>query len=187
MREGEEIKIVFTGPMGSGKTTAIAAISDAIPVSTEVENLDRDSVDKHNTTVGLDFGQVALEDGQVLRLYGTPGQVRFDFMWRIIGEGALGVVLLLDATQVTTLADLDVFLDAYGELVRRQQVVVAVGRTTAPGAIAVADVARRIALRKKVLPVFSVDVRRREDVLLLIDALLNLIEASADQEEPNET
>lgn len=182
--DGDEIKIVFTGPMGSGKTTAIAAISDAPPVSTEVENIDRDSFNKDTTTVGMDFGQVELDDGHVLRLYGTPGQGRFEFMWRIIGEGALGVILLLDASQIDTLHDLDLYLDAYADLVRRQLVVVAVGRSDAKGAVPIADIAHRIALRKKILPVLSVDVRRREDVLLLIDTLLNLIEASSAIGEP---
>ena len=57
MYEGREIKIVFTGPMGAGKTTAIAALSDSAPVATEVHNADRASADKETTTVALDFGQ----------------------------------------------------------------------------------------------------------------------------------
>ncbi len=36
-----EFKIVFTGPMGAGKTTAIAAISEIAPVKTEVDNTDQ--------------------------------------------------------------------------------------------------------------------------------------------------
>ena len=99
MEPRREIKIVFTGPMGAGKTTAIAAISDTAPLSTDVRNEDRASFDKDTTTAALDFGQIVLDDGQVVRLYGTPGQQRFAFMWEILGEGALGVVLLLDAAK----------------------------------------------------------------------------------------
>ena len=44
MNADRELKIVFTGPMGAGKTTAIRAISDAPPVSTEVANTDQATV-----------------------------------------------------------------------------------------------------------------------------------------------
>ena len=35
-----EHKILFTGTMGAGKTTAIAAISEIRPLSTDVQNTD---------------------------------------------------------------------------------------------------------------------------------------------------
>ena len=54
----EEFKIVFTGPMGGGKTTALAAISDVEPVRTEVANTDRFGHEKAFTTVGIDFGRI---------------------------------------------------------------------------------------------------------------------------------
>src|SRR5262245_30126910 len=80
----DELKIVFAGPMGAGKTTAICAISDVPPVSTEVRNTDQRVCAKEATTVALDFGQLRLEDGTVVMLYGTPGQERFSFMWDIL-------------------------------------------------------------------------------------------------------
>ena len=36
----DEFKILFTGPMGAGKTTAIAQLSDDVCVSTDVVNTD---------------------------------------------------------------------------------------------------------------------------------------------------
>ncbi|MCB1552792.1 MAG: ATP/GTP-binding protein [Xanthomonadales bacterium] len=183
MRDGEEVKIVFTGPMGAGKTTAIAAISDAPPVSTDVFNADRQSADKDTTTAALDFGQIVLDDGLVVRLYGTPGQDRFDFMWRILGRGALGVVLLLDASRVTALTELDAYLDSFADQARSGCLVIGLGRTGSPGAIDAADVLRRLRVDRLALPVFSVDVRRREDVMLLMEALLSLIEVAPQQEE----
>ena len=38
---GQEYKIIVTGAMGAGKTTAIAAISDVAPVTTEAVNSDQ--------------------------------------------------------------------------------------------------------------------------------------------------
>ena len=51
----KEYKILFTGSVGAGKTTAIGKISDVPPLVTDVRNTDR-SVDKPLTTVGLDYG-----------------------------------------------------------------------------------------------------------------------------------
>lgn len=181
---GNEIKIVFTGPMGAGKTTAIAALSDAPPLSTDVQNADRLSVDKDTTTVALDFGQIVLADDQVVRLYGTPGQDRFAFMWRILGEGALGVILLLDASRPDLLAELDAYLEAFDELARRRLMVVGLGRTERAGNAQVAQVQHRLRLHHLTLPVLSVDVRQREDVLLLVDVLLSLIESERAEEQP---
>jgi signal recognition particle receptor subunit beta len=42
----------------------------------------------------VDFGTMAIS-GHRLHLFGTPGQDRFDFMWDILCEGALGLVLLV--------------------------------------------------------------------------------------------
>ncbi|WP_394764548.1 ATP/GTP-binding protein [Stenotrophomonas sp.] len=179
LQEGDEIKIVFTGPMGAGKTTAIAAISDLPPVSTDVDNADRLTFDKETTTVALDFGEIALDGGQRVKLYGTPGQERFSFMWQILGEGALGVVLLLDATQPTMLADLDVYLTKFESFARASQIVVGVGRTEAPDATSLDLVVKRLHLLDLNLPVFGVDVRQRGDVLLLIETLLTLIESTS--------
>ena len=62
-----DLKIIFTGPPGAGKTTAITAMSDRAPVVTDVRNTDA-TLGKEMTTVGLDFGQVSLGDGQFVRL-----------------------------------------------------------------------------------------------------------------------
>ena len=92
-------KIIFTGPVGAGKTTAIASLSDIPPVSTEEKATDFSNPEKLNTTVALDYGKVTLEGGGCIHLYGTPGQKRFDFMWDILTTGGLGLILLLDNTR----------------------------------------------------------------------------------------
>ena len=90
-----EYKILFTGTMGAGKTTAIGAVSETPPVITDVHNNDASHA-KERTTVGLDFGQLTLENGDRLRLFGTSGQSRFDFLWKILSQNAIGMILLAD-------------------------------------------------------------------------------------------
>ena len=72
-------KIIFSGTVGAGKSTAIAALSDIPPVSTEAMASDETAKLKRTTTVAMDYGVLNLPDGEKVMLYGTPGQERFDF------------------------------------------------------------------------------------------------------------
>lgn len=170
-----EYKLLFAGAMGAGKTTAIAAISDRPPVATEALNSDRAQHAKAQTTVGFDYGEVALEGGDRLRLYGMPGQDRFDFMWKVASEGALGVVVLADNSRPDPLADLALYVDAFRALAESEAMVIGIGHGE-EGRCSIDDYTDWLACNGLSLPVFSVDVRQREDVLLLLDALLNQIE-----------
>ena len=174
MSTNQQLKIVFTGPMGAGKTTAIRAISDAPPVSTEVGNSDRQASVKESTTVALDYGELTLEDGTCLRIYGTPGQARFSFMWEIIGRGALGVILLIDGSSANALTDLEAFIAAFQSHTPNQPFVIGVGRVRSSGELE--SYYRALETVGLVAPVFAVDVREKGDVLLLIETLLCILE-----------
>ena len=58
----KENKIIFTGPVGVGKTTAIAALSDDPPVKTDARASDMTLVRKGHTTVAMDYGVIRLLD-----------------------------------------------------------------------------------------------------------------------------
>ncbi|MBL8265325.1 GTP-binding protein [Steroidobacter sp.] len=176
MSVASELKIVFTGPMGAGKTTAITAVSDFPPVSTEMRNNDQQSFAKESTTVALDLGQIGLEDGTVVRLYGTPGQERFSFMWEIIGRGAMGVILLLDGSSPAVLDDLKTYTEVFRRIAPEQPFVIGVGRTRPDDNAQIEACMRVLEALQFSAPMFSVDVRKREDVLLLIETLLATLE-----------
>lgn len=173
----KEYKILFSGTAGAGKTTAIAAISDTDTVSTDVANTDA-SLLKATTTVGLDFGSFTLDSGDRVRLFGTPGQSRFDFMWPILAKDALGLVILIDNSRPDPLADLQVYLDGFAAELSQMPCVVGIGRTETHPAPSVDSFAERLFAAGHVLPVVPVDVRRQADVLMLIDMLLSLAEAA---------
>lgn len=176
-----EHKILFTGTMGAGKTTAIGAVSETPPVVTDVVNNDR-AHGKSHTTVGLDFGLLTLPSGDRVRLFGTPGQMRFDFLWKILSRNALGLIILADNSRADPLADLRVYLDGFADDLGTLPCTIGVGRLNThpnPGLDAYID---ELARRNLVLPVLEVDVRRRDDVILLIDTLLAQLEAGLIEE-----
>ena len=164
-------KIVFTGPPGAGKTTAITALSDKAPVDTDVRNTDA-GLAKGVTTVGLDFGLIDLGNGQSVRLFGTPGQARFKFMWRVIARDALGLVILNDNSLPDPLAELAIYLDAYEDSLPITNCVVGVGRLPQSPSPSIDDYCDLLAARGLVVPVLPVDVRNRDDVLMLIEVVL---------------
>ncbi|MEU5894450.1 ATP/GTP-binding protein [Streptomyces sp. NPDC047461] len=103
-------KVVIAGGFGAGKTTAVGAISDIPPLTTEerlteasvpVDSLDH-VASKTTTTVAFDFGRVGLADPHPfeLLLFGTPGQQRFSHLWYDVCSGAVGAVILIDTRRL---------------------------------------------------------------------------------------
>lgn len=172
----KEYKILLTGTVGAGKTTAIGCVSDTLPVMTEVPNSDA-AIDKERTTVGLDFGQLTLDNGDRVRLFGTPGQARFDFLWKILARNALGLIVLMDNSRPDPLGDLSTYMQGFAESLRTLPCVVGVGRMHRHPVPTLDDYAQRLESMGRVFPILDVDVRSRSDVILLIDTLLMQLEA----------
>ncbi len=173
-----ELKLLFAGAMGAGKTTAIRAISEIPPISTEASNSDHAECPKDETTVAMDYGEITLATGEKLRLYGAPGQPRFQFMWPILAAGALGAVVLIDNSRPDPLGDLELYVDAFRALAEAGAAVVGVGRMDSFPQPTLEAYVERLATLDVVVPVMPADVRRRDDVLGILETLLLQIEAT---------
>ena len=121
-------KLVFAGPVGAGKTTAIQSLSDIEVVRTEANASDDVKTLKKTTTVAMDYGLMKLASGDQVRLYGTPGQKRFDFMWDILTENALGLVLMLRGNSPDPVADLRTYVTEFRDFIDRTSVVVGINQ-----------------------------------------------------------
>ena len=176
-----EHKILFSGTTGAGKTTAIGQVSEIPPMSTDVRNNDS-GLSKEMTTVGMDYGEVTLEGGDKLRLYGTPGQKRFDFMWKILSKGALGLIILIDNRQPDPLADLDMYVDGFKQLINDTACVVAVGRTETHTNPDLEQFSNHLAARGILCPVLAADVRDAAQVTQLLELLLLQLETKAESD-----
>lgn len=174
-----ELKIVFTGPMGAGKTTAIRALGDDGTLSTEVPISDGTATaDKQLTTVGFDYGVCRLDEGVSLRLFGTPGQERFRFMWDILAQGAFGLVVLVDDSRPDAIGELLRYLRAFAGRVPQRRTVVGVGRLVAAPGIRLQQYNALLAGAGFQVPVLDVDVRRADDVRLLLSVLVSMAEVN---------
>jgi signal recognition particle receptor subunit beta len=171
-----EHKILFTGTTGAGKTTAIGVVSEVSTMNTDVLNTDA-LVDKATTTVGLDYGEMTLDNGDKLRLYGTPGQQRFDFMWEILSRGALGLIILIDNRSVDPLADLDMYVDGFAQLIDEMACVVAIGRMETHPEPSIERYAQHLEARGLLCPVLPTDVREAIQVAELLELLMLQLEA----------
>lgn len=99
----KRIKVLISGPFAAGKTQFIKTISEIEPLTTEKKtSAKKEKKVKDFTTVAMDFGKITIDDEHELYLFGTPGQVRFDFMWDILGKGALGIIVLVDSSNPET-------------------------------------------------------------------------------------
>ena len=121
-------KLVFAGPVGAGKTTAIQSLSDIEVVRTEANASDDVKTLKKTTTVAMDYGLMKLASGDQVRLYGTPGQKRFDFMWDILTENALGLVLMLRGNSPDPVADLRTYVTEFRDFIDRTSLVVGINQ-----------------------------------------------------------
>jgi len=165
-------KIVFAGPVGAGKTTAIKSLSDIEVVSTDASATDDVKLMKATTTVAMDYGLMRLDNGYQVRLYGTPGQKRFDFMWDILTKGGIGLVLLLDNTRPTPFEDMRFYIKSFKEFIDSTRLVIGVTQMDARATPTIDDYARQLAELEVTAPIFEVDARQRGDVSVLIEALL---------------
>jgi hypothetical protein len=174
MRQIKKIKVVIAGPFAAGKTQFINTVSEIKTVKTErrTQQSSEKSV-KDYTTVAMDFGKVRIDDEHELYLFGTPGQFRFDFMWEILGEGALGIVILVDSTDPTTFHEARKIINFFQSRFP-VPIVVGANKQDMPNAWSPEDV--RIALdidEEEGIPVIPVSAIDKESVK---NALLTLFE-----------
>ena len=135
------MKILVTGPYPSGKSTVVSKLCK-----------DSVSIDALGTTVAFDFGSRYEEVNFLdLKIFGTPGQVRFKFLQEILAKGSAGILLVVDSTTPETLElAKSVLTGVRKELPQRVPVVVLANKQDLVGALSPEEVKERLGVSQDV-------------------------------------
>ncbi|WP_299199152.1 ATP/GTP-binding protein [uncultured Amphritea sp.] len=176
----KDSKIVFFGPVGAGKTTAIATITNNCVATTEARISDTSLRRKSRTTVAMDYALLE-SGGRRIHLYGTPGQERFRFMWEMVStelaHNCSGHIMLLDNARNHPLKDLVFYLRNFKIYNPDTPLVIGV---TGSDLVPTPTQAKYVSWLKQLkikASVFFIDARRKEDVQRLIDEVMRLEES----------
>ncbi|NNP74237.1 GTP-binding protein [Acinetobacter defluvii] len=170
----QKYKIVFAGSMGAGKTEAIKALSEISVLATEALNTDQERHQKLNTTVGIDYGEITLEDGNKIGLYGTPGQGRFDFMWGVISQGAIGTIILIDHSNPKSLEELQYYVDIFKQY--GENIVIGISHIDENTEVSSHQYRTWLIENNLSYPLFFIDARKKDDVLMLLETIITTLE-----------
>ena len=177
-----QYKIIFTGPVGAGKTTAITSISDVPLIKTDEAASDMTKQRKAETTVAMDYGIMNLNGDEKIHLYGTPGQERFDFMWDILTTGGIGLVLLLDNSRTDPFQDMKFFLNSFDSFIQKTGVAIGVTQMDVSTRPTIDEYNQHLQEIGISVPIFSVDARVKNDVSILVQALMFALDPGLEEE-----
>ena len=177
-------KIIVTGPVGAGKTTAINTLTDHTALLTDAQVSDpTTSKRKETTTVAMDYGSIELADGGIAHIYGTPGQKRFEFMWDILVQGAHSLIILLDNSRNYPLRDLKYYTQIFADFIKNSGLVVGVTWSDQKDDPPVEAYQQWLKSLEIGAPVMFVDAREKNDMMRLLETSLQ----SVSQNEPSDT
>jgi small GTP-binding protein len=170
-------KLVVTGPFNAGKTTFVETLSDIGTVNTDKAITRKaEAKVKPTTTVAMDYGRVNIDGNTVIRLFGTPGQERFDFMRKLLADGMHGFVFLVDSTDRRTLKQASKLLALFKKQANVPYLLVA-NKADQKGLSC--DQIKQILKLPKKQPVVSCVATDRASVRAVAEHLISMIETKA--------
>ncbi|MEN5179527.1 GTP-binding protein [Comamonas odontotermitis] len=167
-------RIVLVGPMGIGKTTAIRSLCGSLAIECEVPNLDKQAHAKETTTVGLDFGEIKLDDNDTLQVYGCPGQERYDFVREWALSLAFGAIVMVDIHEPNALEHTATLIQQCFRSPKLQVVVVLISRPASAAQQEMFTV-RLSNYPQCAVPVLSADPRNPAQMLDTLDIIAAML------------
>ncbi len=152
-------RILVTGPFNAGKSTVVRSLSEKAV-----------SIDRMGTTVAFDYGNVNIS-GIEAEVFGTPGQERFEFIFKIFAREVSGVLLVVDATRPEELPRAKQMLDLVGP---RIPFVILANKSDLPGALPPDDIAHRMGLEADVpvVPTVASENKGVRDAILILAEMI---------------
>jgi uncharacterized protein len=158
-------KIVVTGPENSGKSTFVSHASVA------GQELARSGSKGGTTTVAMDFGWLRWKNFDIT-LYGTPGHTEFDPHILHTLRHAMGVVIVIDATDPGMLGRANYLAG----LVTKQRIpfVIAANRKDQTEAMTEKEIRTSLSLPREI-PLYFISATSRDDVHRVLESLVDYI------------
>ena len=172
----KQLKVVFLGKPGTGKTTAISTGSTNKVLTTETTATDSVGLLKRQTTIGIDYGEYQVENKVKLRLYGTPGQDRYDFVRNQTIKNTDIYVIMIDLTSLNPIDDFNYFkklLDYAGDV--KAQKVIAFTHSDMSNLDASKLIVGLKQQNKNLLAAFVIDPRNKIEVHKMLKETMRLI------------
>ncbi len=152
-------RILVIGPYHAGKSTIVQSLAERAI-----------SVERMGTTVAFDYGNVNLS-GIEAELFGTPGQERFEFIFKIFAREVSGILLVVDATRPEDFPRAKHMLELVGP---RIPYVVLGNKSDLPGALDPDVIARKLELPEgtPVLATVATDGRGLKEGLRVLSEMI---------------
>jgi small GTP-binding protein len=152
-------RILVTGPFNAGKSTVVKSLSEKAV-----------SIDRMGTTVAFDYGNVNIT-GIEAEVFGTPGQERFEFIFKIFAREVSGVLLVVDATRPEELGRARQMLDLVGP---RIPYVVLANKSDLPGALSASEIGQRMGLEPDlpVIPTVATENKGVRDAIVILAEMI---------------
>lgn len=167
-----QYKVLFIGPVASGKTTAVMSLCGDGIITTSKKTSDEVSSIKNNTTVSLDYGVLKLDNGLKIHVYAAPGQERFSFMHDILVKGSIGVILLLSMQHIQV-EEVGQILYEYLQVIESSPCVIGVTQTENFDVNQIELFLNTIIqYHPSLSDTLVVDVREKSDVLKLVERMV---------------
>jgi len=171
-----DFKIIFAGPVGSGKTTAIATLSDEPPACTHQNTADIGIEGKSKTTGAMDYGTMSLDENEKIHLYGTPAQERLNSVRDTLTSNGLGLILLLDNTRSDPIQDMGFFLASFKDYINETSVAIGITKTDVAPLLTMDPYHKKLKQLGFNSAIFEVDAHDLNDMSQLVQALLFTID-----------
>lgn len=171
----QKYKIVFGGPLGSGKTNSIQSLTEVSMLSIDAINPAKKSDPNKVSSVNVEYAEIELDEGLIVGLYAIPTS-HLDLIGAKLCKDAVGAVILIDHSLKSAVEDLEYYVDAFKK--HLSNIVIGVTHLDEDPQQLLKKYRNWISMRSETLPLFAIDARQKDDVLILIEALI----ARAEQE-----
>ncbi len=150
------LKILVSGPYASGKTTFIKTLCEKVLTTEAKVYSTYESQVKSTTTVAFDYGKM-FYNRLPIYLFGTPGQIRFNFMWKILSLGIHGYIFIIDGSSLSYVLRgraLYEYMKSLGDFPH----IIAVNKQDIPGSVDPSIVARLFNINPEhVIPLIALE------------------------------